>query len=154
MTAVPPIPDDLDRLPKAASPAERVLLVVSALAVAALCVVLARLEPDPRGHGTHEQLGLASCSWPSERGMPCPTCGVTTAAVLLLRLRPADAFLTQPFGALVALIALAFVWLGLRHAWRGESLSARVARWPLGRLLLGFIAALLLGWWYRIEVSP
>ena len=153
MTAAPPVPGGLYGAPKAASPVERVLLVVSALAVAALCVVLVRLDPDPRGHGTHEQLGLAPCSWPSERGMPCPTCGVTTAAVLLLRLRPADAFLTQPFGALVAVAMLAFLLLALRHAWRGESLYARVARWPLGWLLLGAVAALLLAWWYRVAIS-
>ena len=48
-------------------------LVCGALAVAS------RLDPDPRGLGTHEQLGLAPC-WIHQRfGVPCPTCGMTTA---------------------------------------------------------------------------
>lgn len=37
------------------------------------------LEPDPRGFGTHEQLGLAPCGFARVTGWRCPTCGMTTA---------------------------------------------------------------------------
>ena len=41
------------------------------------------LEPDARGHGTHEQLGLPACHARDWLGVPCPGCGVTTAVVYL-----------------------------------------------------------------------
>ena len=31
------------------------------------------------GYGTHEQLGLPACGWMVTRGLPCPTCGLTTS---------------------------------------------------------------------------
>lgn len=43
------------------------------------------LSPDPRGHGTHQQLGLAPCSLLLLTGRPCPSCGGTTAFAHFVR---------------------------------------------------------------------
>lgn len=37
------------------------------------------LEPDSRGFGTHEQLGLPPCTVRMISGLPCPSCGMTTS---------------------------------------------------------------------------
>lgn len=37
------------------------------------------LVPDPRGYGTHQQLGLPPCSFRVFFGTICPTCGGTTS---------------------------------------------------------------------------
>ena len=134
------------RFPRPATRAESVATLSMALVVVAAYVVLAMLDPDPRGHGTHEQLGMTACSWPGAYGIPCPTCGVTTAAVLLLHVHPVAAFATQPFGMLLTLAGAAFVVLGVRHALRGESLFARLAYWPWGWIGLGALAVLLVSW--------
>jgi hypothetical protein len=128
---------------------ERILLVVIPAAILALALWIGSVAPDPRGHGTHERLGMLPCSWPAGLGMPCPTCGVTTAACLFFRGAPVAAFLTQPFGAALAalsvLTALAAPW----HLWRNRSLFWRLSLWPLGRMLLGAVLLLLLAWGYK-----
>jgi hypothetical protein len=45
----------------------------------------ARLRPDARGYGTHQQLGLPECSLRTWLGIPCPSCGGTTAFSLFVR---------------------------------------------------------------------
>ena len=133
--------------PAPASPLERVLLAVFSLAGLAFCIALIVLtDPDVRGHGTHEQLGMSPCSWPGMYGEPCPTCGVTTAASLLLHLQPIAAFMTQPFGMLLTSALLAFVVFGLLYAARGQSLAARVAMWSWGWITLAACAVLLASW--------
>ena len=57
------------------------------------------LKPDPRGFGTHEQLGLLPCGFKKVSGLPCPTCGMTTSFSLMAHGRVFDAAHTQPFGA-------------------------------------------------------
>lgn len=139
-----------------ASPLERGLLVLLAAAGLALLLVLAlATDPDPRGHGTHEQLGLQPCSWARVHGEPCPTCGVTTAASLLVHLQPIASFSTHPFGATLALLLAVFVVLGFVHAGRGESLVARSARWPWAWISLSLVALLLASWaWTKAHWTP
>jgi hypothetical protein len=44
-----------------------------------LLITARRLDPDPRGYGTHEQLGLTPCFFQQLTGHICPACGTTTA---------------------------------------------------------------------------
>jgi len=37
------------------------------------------LNPDPRGYGTHQQLGLPPCTFQLLFGRHCPGCGMTTS---------------------------------------------------------------------------
>jgi hypothetical protein len=129
-----------------------VALLVAAAGIAAV-VALARITPDPRGYGTHEQLGLAECGWPQRYGMPCPTCGVTTAACWLVHLSPWRALATQPFGAALALAGLAAVTAALLDLARGRSFLVRAYTFRLGRWLLGGLALLLGAWWYKARVA-
>jgi hypothetical protein len=50
-------------------------LVLVGLAFVSLVV----LTPDARGMGTHRQLGLPPCMTFYWTGVPCPSCGMTTA---------------------------------------------------------------------------
>lgn len=105
-----------------------------ALGVAALIgLVIARsVEPDPRGFGTHEQLGFSPCFFQRWTGYPCPTCGATTAWSHALRGNVGRALMANSGGVISCLAALVGApWL---------LLSAVLGRWlifrPSLRLLL------------------
>ena len=105
---------------------ERGLHALVALALCAGFVVSAFvLTPDPRGHGTHEQLGLPPCLMQLCTGIPCPLCGMTTAFALMARGRAAEAVNVQPAGALASIAGLlAAIALALAAA-TGRGLSER-----------------------------
>lgn len=127
---------------------DRALAAVVA-STASLCFgALVRLRPDARGYGTHEQLGLEACSWPAVYGVPCPTCGCSTAACLLVHGRILAAFATQPFGAAFAAFGLL---LGVHAALcllRGRSFADVMLRLPFWRIVGGGFVLLLLAWGY------
>src|ERR1043165_7524101 len=78
---------------------------------AAMLGIALYLKPDPLhlGAGTHQQLGLPPCGFFQTTGIPCPTCGCTTAVTWFAHASPLKSFLTQPFGFAVALLAALLV---------------------------------------------
>ncbi len=111
------------------------------------------LDPDPRGFGTHEQLGLWPCRSMALFGIPCPGCGVTTSVALAVRGRFLDSLATQPFGTLAVLLGLSFsIWSIVRHL-EGRDLHVLLRRERLtpGWIALG--AALGLSWVYKLAVT-
>jgi len=109
----PAIAASIAKGPRAdAAAVARVRLTAGAvlLFTGALLLVSAWLEPAPVGLGTHTALGLPRCGWITAADMPCPTCGMTTAFAHAADGRFIAAFLTQPMGALLALlVAMTFV---------------------------------------------
>lgn len=128
---------------------DRLIAVTVVLAAGFFLWVLICVVPDARGHGTHEALGMAPCSWPLDYGAPCPTCGVTTAAAHLVHLSPIKALVVQPFGAVLTGFSLVLAVIALLSLLRGRSFIGRVASWPLPTLILGAAALLLLSWLYK-----
>ncbi len=61
------------------------MLAMAGILGLSLLVTARNLEPDPRGFGTHEQLGLTPCYFHELTGHVCPLCGGTTAWAHLLR---------------------------------------------------------------------
>ena len=94
----------------------RVLSVRSGLAVlglglATLLAIAAWLEPNPRGRGTHQQLGLPPCSFVMLLDMPCPACGMTTSWAHFVRGQWPSALRANVGGTmLAALAAVTMVW--------------------------------------------
>ncbi len=135
-----PVPAWLDRA---------VALAVLGAGVAVIWL-LASVEPDARGHGTHERLGMAECGWPQRYGMPCPTCGVTTAACYLVHWSPWRALVTQPFGAALAATGLFVMATALADLLRGDSFMTRAYSLRLGRWVIGGVLLLLAAWGYKV----
>jgi len=130
---------------------QHVWLVRFAVCIPIVWLVLGlSLDPDPRGFGTHEQLGLSACYAREWLGVPCPTCGVTTASVLLLHGHPLDSFQNQPFGLLLVLGSLAFslqVWIAHR---RGQDAFASLMESSGRRWARAFVVGLLFGWAWSV----
>src|SRR5205085_5851795 len=92
--------------------ATRLALVVAAIGLMGILGLARWLEPDPRGYGTHLQLGLAPCGFLRMTGRPCPTCGMTTAFAWSARGRFDRAWRANPAGSLLAPTCAALIpWL-------------------------------------------
>ncbi|MBB77022.1 MAG: hypothetical protein CMJ75_21150 [Planctomycetaceae bacterium] len=81
------------------------------------------LEPDSRGFGTHQQLGLPPCTFSSVFGIRCPSCGMTTSWSHTMRGELVSAVKSNVGGLLLALLSVLLgPWLlvsGIRGKWTG-----------------------------------
>jgi len=111
------------------------------------------VEPDARGHGTHEQLGLPPCSSMERWNVPCPGCGVTTSAALLVRGRPLEALYDQPLGFLLALAAPILAVAALRAHLRGRDLALAIGAAVTPGRALAFGALVLAAWLWKIHIT-
>lgn len=129
---------------------ERITALVYAGGFLGVVLVALWLDPDPRGVGTHEQLGLPPCTTQLLFHIPCPFCGMTTAFSLMVHGQPAGAFYCQPAGA-VGFVMGALVALGaalVAATGRFPTIAARLFRsktvWAVG------ISIILAAWIYKI----
>jgi hypothetical protein len=115
--------------------------------------VAAWLDPSPAGHGTHTQLGMAPCGLLLTTGVPCMTCGMTTAFAHAADGNLVASFRTQPAGALLAIVAAMTALLSGWALWTGSSLA------PIGQALwrapvvITAIAVLLIAWAYTMALA-
>ncbi len=121
--------------------------------IGAFALALA-LQPDPRGMGTHQQLGMPPCTMYQFTGLPCPTCGVTTAFAHIVRLQVLDAIRVQPFCVVVlAIMLLCAAWCAATIV-RGNGVSNwlgdRRIKWP--HWIWTCVALGLLSWGYKIAI--
>ena len=127
---------------------DRALAAAVAIAASVCFGALARIHPDLRGHGTHEQFGMDPCGWPLQYGIPCPTCGCTTAACQLVHGRVIAAFTTQPFGAAVAALGTLLGVHATLCLLRSRSFVDLLVRMPFWRWVGGGVLLLLGSWAY------
>ena len=121
------------------------------LATAPLLLALALLiTPDPRGFGTHEQLGLPPCRAIDWFGIPCPGCGITTSISLLLQGDLRGSLTTQPFGLIATFILAAFAVWGPFAALAGRDLGRDLSRLRFGPWGAALGALLAASWIYKI----
>ena len=131
----------------------RAALIVLALGLTVVFAIAAGLRPDPRGYGTHEQLGRPPCAILKLTGRPCPTCGMTTAFAWFVRGRPARSWRANPAGLLMALVCVPMIpWL-VGSAAVGRPLGARSIGDTLMALVVVATALTALTWFVRRLLS-
>jgi hypothetical protein len=134
---------------------DRAISLVLLIPSATVLGFAAWLKPVAAGVGTHQQLGLGTCTMLQLTGYPCPMCGMTTTFSLAMHGRLLDALLCQPFGLALFLVTIATALASLlefvtpRRRWRRfwDWLGLKEG-WIAGALLLG----LLVGWIYKLIV--
>ncbi len=127
---------------------DRVMALVVVGAAALLVYILAAVVPDGRGYGTHEALGMEPCGWPIQYGIPCPTCGVTTSACLMVHLSPLQSILVQPFGAYLTLVGLWSAAIAGICLVRRRSFVAWIGFLPYGLIVVIGFVLMFLSWGY------
>jgi len=136
-----------------ADPRRRLYAALVLLACGAVLAVAAWLKPDPRGYGSHQQLGFGKCGMLITTGLPCPTCGMTTAFAYAVRGRIVSAFLAQPAGLV---FALATVGCAIGAGWVlvvGRMPPVRVPIVTPYRLFFGLLVLLLGSWAFKIVLG-
>jgi hypothetical protein len=135
---------------RALARSERVTLLAYVGGFVLVSLLALWLNPDPRGLGTHEQLGLPPCTTQALFHIPCPFCGMTTAFSLMVRGQPISAFQCQPAGAMgyaggvvAALAGLWFAAAGRYPTFLAKLGRSRVA-WAVG------IAVIVVAWIYKL----
>lgn len=118
----------------------------------AILALAAWLEPDPKGFGTHCQLGLAPCSLPATLGIPCAGCGMTTAFAHTVRGQWWAALQAQPAGWVLCLATLVSAGLALSALISGRPWRLNLYRATPFRITLVVVGLLLGGWAYKIIV--
>jgi hypothetical protein len=125
-------------------------MVLGAVGLAAVLGVARGLRPDPRGYGTHTQLGLFPCMFFQVTGSRCPTCGMTTAFAWFVRGRFDLSWQANPVGSLLAPTAvLGIPWL-LAGAARGRPIGCRSLETPLLGLVVITVVLSMLSWTIRL----
>lgn len=123
-----------------------------AMACGALLWTAATLHAEQAGVGTHTQLGLPACSFKVAMGLPCPSCGMTTAFAHAANGHLIEAFITQPLGALLAVLAAMALVISVYVAATGMPIS----RWlrPLRSATAMWIGlgAILAAWCYKMAI--
>ncbi|MFT7618681.1 MAG: hypothetical protein ACI97A_002328 [Planctomycetota bacterium] len=109
-----------------------------------------QVEPDERGFGSHEQLGMEPCAYLEMHGHPCPSCGMTTSFAHTVRFQIPSALAANPAGTIMCLICLVLPGILVHSMLTGQ---------PVARLFIGkwrgywiFYAVGILGasWTYKI----
>lgn len=131
----------------------RIVAAMVFLPTLTLLVVSVWLTPSPLGHGTHKALGLQPCGMLAATGLPCVTCGMTTAFSHAAEGNLLQATLVQPAGAFLALVNAMAV---LTSGWAlltGMSLAGigRALWRPATVVVLGVI--LLASWGYTLSTA-
>ena len=110
------------------------------------------MAPDPRGYGSHEQLGLPPCVTLTALHAPCPFCGMTTSFCCLSHGRIVEAFRAHPAGPLLYLVLWLSLPFHLYWARTRRSLLAVATDWPLERPVTWVFVAVLAGWALKLAL--
>lgn len=125
---------------------DRFLCLFFGTACVAILVTACRLSPDPRGVGTHEQLGLPPCAFLQDHHMPCISCGMTTAFAATAHGDIPAALRANPFGLVLFALAVLTPLHCIRCWRRGESPLAILSHARARTWLPVFLVGLLVNW--------
>lgn len=141
------------REPRRLSLRLRLALAVAGLGLITPLGIAAWLQPDPRGQGTHEQLGLPPCTFKVLLGLRCPSCGMTTSWAYAVRGRLVNSAMANAGGLLLAICAAVlgpwFLASGVLGRWATEPPGEGV--WAAGAVAV--VVVTLLDWAYRLMAA-
>lgn len=92
--------------------------------------------------------GVTICTFKAATGVPCPSCGLTRAAIALSHGRPVDAFLFNPL--MTAVIGVCVVWLICKYI-LGITVTMQISRVEFWVMMFLITAAIAANWVYVIK---
>jgi len=131
----------------------RLLLGLWALGLIAGFVLAASLEPDSRGFGTHQRLGLPPCSFQILFGLKCPSCGSTTSFAHFVRGQWFASMRSNPGAFVLALMSACMVPWSAYSVWIGRTWRLDDPATAFVWLLSGVVIISLVQWLCRIAID-
>jgi Protein of unknown function (DUF2752) len=147
------VPKHKDSRPAGLSRRWRIVAALAGVGLLSLLVLASRLQPDARGFGTHEQLGLPSCTFFALFGKRCPACGMTTSWSYAARGQLSDALRAHVGGTLLAGAALLVTLWALSIAASGKRLAIEPRESMIVGLALAATALVLVEWLVRLYMT-
>lgn len=93
------------------TPVKRLLAGLVGVGIVVVFGIAACLTPDPRGFGTHQQLGIPPCTFRKLAGVNCPHCGLTTSYSWFVRGQFQKSIKANPAGLILAVASIpVLVW--------------------------------------------
>jgi hypothetical protein len=129
-----------------------ILLALSFASVLMLVLLATWVHPDPRGFGTHEQLGLPACRMIEWTGIPCPGCGVTTSVALFAHGQWLASLHNQPLGFLLALAIPLYAAWAIAGQLMGRDLSRDAQILRANAFVIVLLALVAACWAYKIAL--
>lgn len=131
----------------------RVLLGLWTLGLIGGFALAASVEPDPRGFGTHQRLGLPPCSFQILFGVSCPSCGSTTSFAHFVRGQWFASLRSNPGAFVLALVAAGLVPWGSWSVWIGRTWRMEDPPRTFVWLLCGVVTISLVQWCVRLALE-
>ncbi len=132
---------------------ERGMAATIALTCLSVLCIAAWLRPDHGGTGTHLQLGLLACAFKIRTGLPCPSCGFTTAFSYFAHGHFLASIYTQPMGTMLALASAVAVWIGFYIAVTGRPVHRLFKLLSSRYYLMPILSFALLAWGWKIFLT-
>ena len=145
-----PLGPIIHRDPAASGFSTRLIALVVMTGGIGLFIVAASLTPPAEGFGAHRQLGYAPCSFPMLLGIPCPTCGMTTAFAHAVRGQLISAFHAQPAGLLIAFATALATIMSAAVLITGRAWRINWYRLAPMRVTVAIAVILLAAWAYKL----
>jgi len=130
-------------------PSARWVAIVLCAFFASPLIIALWLSADAQGHSTHTQLGLPACGMLETMNIPCMTCGMTTSFTHAVHGNLIQSFITQPAGAMLALLCAAMTIVAGYAAVFNLSLNPLGRRVWTPRVVIVGLAILLAAWGYK-----
>lgn len=140
------------RSPRGASARVRWAALAFAAILGCGLAIASHLQPDSRGLGTHQQLGLPPCSMRMLFGIRCPGCGMTTSWAYFARGQWHQSFATNPGGFLLACLSALALMPAMVAFWTAQSPSARTQRIAAAACVVA-VSVTMLDWLLRLTIG-
>ena len=131
---------------------ERLVSVLLVLCFAGVSLLAHRMRVDPSGTGSHTQLGLPPCGLYDKFGIPCMSCGWTTAWAAITKMRVVEALAASPFGAVLWAVLAAGAAASAWSALSGWPFFRFIERLDWVRIGLATLALMTASWTFKIVV--
>ena len=117
-----------------------------------MLILAATVAPNPKGVGTHTELGMYDCQFLARTGLPCFSCGMTTSFAHFVRGNFLGSLYVQPMGFVLAVACAITFWVALYTGISGRPIARLVRLIPPRYYVAPLMAWAVIAWGWKIWI--